>query len=160
MRFFPLFVLLTCCMQLMAESWFGFCIIEANNKSICSEAQARRGDFSPICDSFAREEGASSWRARFSTDLSDLQHSMADYCDVVRDGGQGSLYACQLEALCPGNEQSNIKHLASRVYARQEQDAISACLEKEDWRYQQELRQHSVDGCFVRVIVEAMSQME
>lgn len=157
MRFTPVFVLALLCTQLAAESWFGFCIIERNNRTICNEAQAQRGDFSPICDAFARREGAAAWRARFATSLDQLRSSMPDHCDIVRDGGQNSLFACQLAIMCQGAEQATIKHLASRVYAKDEGDAITACHEKEDWRYQQALREQSTQGCFVRIAVEAMN---
>lgn len=142
--------------QLAAESWYGYCIVQRNNRTICSEAQPQYGDFSPVCDSFARSEGAPTWQARFATNLNHLRSSMPDHCDIVRDGRQNASFACQLAILCPDATEASIKHLASRVFAKDEQEAIGACHEKEDWRYKQALREQSGQGCFVRVAVEAL----
>lgn len=157
MRFILVLALLGISFEVAAESWFGYCIVERNRQRICNEAQPRRGDFTPVCDSFAREEGALAWRARFSTNLDSLRTSMADYCDVVRDGSEKAMFACQLATFCPDDEKSDIKHLASRVYAENADNAVISCLEKEEWKYLKELKEQSVKNCFVRVAAEALS---
>lgn len=160
MRFILITVLLTCSLQLVAESWFGYCVVERDRQRICSDAHPRRGDFSPICDSFARDENAAWWRAHFGTDLNLLRLSMADNCDVIRDGGEKSMFACQLATYCPGEEASNISHLASRVYSENATSAISACLEKEEYKYTTKLKEESIKGCYVRIAVESITVME
>lgn len=144
-------------MSLVAESWFGYCTVEIEGKKICSEAQKQQGDFSPICDAFMREEGASYWRAHFATSIDHLQRDMARRCDIVRQGNESSMYACLLGVLCAGQEQPEIKHVASRVYERNEEDAINQCLIKEEWHYHRELIEQSIKGCFVSVEAQRMN---
>lgn len=157
MRWTAAFVLVSCSLQLHAESWYGFCIVEHEQQRICTEPQPRQGDFSPVCDYFAEQEGASRWRARFSNNLDYLRSSMPDYCDQIRGEQPGSMFACQIATLCPGSQSESLEHLASRVYARSNEEAIESCLNKESWTYTRKLQENSSNGCFVRVAVEPLS---
>jgi hypothetical protein len=158
MRHLLVFFILLNTLELSASDngWHGFCIIERDDARICSPHRPRTRDFSNYCDSFAREEQAYAWRAQFFNSLDFLQSSIPDYCDQVRDGGNGQFFACLSESLCLEQEQPLRRHLASKVYAQDQSRALNACFDKEESRYERELKSQSQQGCFTRIVVEAI----
>jgi len=157
MRYFLLLLVVAFSFALGAEnksSWHGFCIVERDNVRICSAPYPRSSDYNSICNAFAKEEGAGSWTAQFFSTLEFLRSSVPNYCDQVRDGSNNGFYACQTESFCLSEAAPVIKHLASKVYASDENKALHACFQKEESRYELELKKQSLNGCFMRIVTE------
>lgn len=157
MRYFLPFFVLALAFELSAhDSWHGFCIVERDNMRICSAIYPRSSDYTSICNSFAREERANYWSAQFFSTIDFLRASLPDYCDQVRDGSNSGFYACQTESYCPADPAPVIKHLASKVYASDTAKSLSACFQKEESRYELELKKQSLNGCFTRIVTERL----
>lgn len=155
MRNIVIFSLLAISWSLAAEGdWHGFCIVEVDQMRICSAHYPRTRDFANICNTFAVAERAPTWTAQFFNSLEFLRSSIPDYCDIVRDGGSSGFFACLSESYCPNTETPQRRHLASRVYAENETEAVAACFAKEENRYVRELREQSSRGCYTRIVVE------
>ena len=90
-------------------------------------------------------------------DLEFLHASLPDYCDEVRDGSNSGFYACQTESYCPTDSSPIKKHLASKVYALDDNKAVSACFQKEESRYELELKRQSNNRCFMRIVTERLA---
>ncbi len=155
MRHVLIFAFLFCSAAANAQ-WYGFCIVDQNHTRVCTAPHPREGDFSPICNAFARQEGADYWRAQFFSSLDYLRSSVADYCDMVRGDDAGAMYACQVATWCPGDAQHTATHLGSRVYAASEQQAKEYCFEKEEGLYMRNFVNQSRNDCFARVAVEKL----
>lgn len=159
MRYFVLFGILVFSCSLFAEnksSWHGFCIVKRDELRICSASYPRSSDYTQICNAFAQEEKAGYWSAQFFSSIEFLRSSIPEYCDVVRDNSTNNFYACQTESLCLSDSARVIKHLASKVYASDENKALSACFQKEESRYEAELKKQSLNGCFMRIVAERL----
>lgn len=157
MRYFLALFVLVCAFKASAhDSWYGFCIVERDNMRICSAHYPRSSDYTSICNAFAREERANYWSAQFFSTLDFLRSQLPDYCDQVRDGSNSGFYACQTETYCPADPTRVIKHLASKVYASDPAKSVSACFQKEESRYEAELKKQSLNGCFIRIVTEKL----
>lgn len=151
--FIILLVLTTLGLSANAE-WHGFCVVERDNLRICSAYYPRTNDFSTICNTFALEEQAYAWRAQFFSNLDLLRMSIPDHCDEVRDNSENTFFACLAESYCSNDPEPARRHLASRVYAQNDQKAIADCFKKEESRYERELKEQSKKACFMRISVE------
>jgi hypothetical protein len=160
MRYLLALSVLALALQVKAhDTWHGFCIVERDGARICSAYYPRSSDYASICNAFAHEERVGYWSAQFFSSLDFLRLSLPDYCDQVRDGSGSGFYACQTESYCPADSMPVKKHLASKVYALNDEKSLSACFQKEERRYELELKKQSLNGCFLRIVTERLESL-